>query len=1239
MPLNKDLLFQTLDEIINTPEKLSGGDELSGDQKERFREIIRLIGQITDKLSDPKNDLEIVPVLSGQCRDIMDEKGEPKRFYNIRDPVIQQLLNEKLKWDGSKFNMEHDYITDATTGQKGICLSMSKVQDASRYSTSRKIRRKVKTKLKNANNTLQDYKNFILDAEHLLTAVRVPEGNESNAYTDEDGKPVMVPHPHANQNVGGNTGITFPATVSLDQCGSSNTPEQCYIKQNWKGDQACIWTPHLRHLQPPLKDKEGKQAWSAIKSSACVDIRSVPFPTRAATPTDENASNSKRSLAGTDKGKEKDPYRLLQSSENPSGYVLSDADFENQKSEAVHAAYDHLKDYYDDSKMEQFNRTANGMYPQGVRVPVFFDNAGDSTFRPKQWNAQDLVNGQFGRAQAAAATSIQRMFRKKKVTGVKMPNKAKAKIDAQYKKHESAYKKYQQTLYALVKDATDDDDKVMETYQSLLKQKKKYDGSTMRMIWEEEILANQIDNIEGGKKGVFSKSFSENFIALDNISLYVTYQLAKEFPTYFVDDTDLGVLLLADQRDKHRPVLVTKDQGECDAALVNIGLEYAKVDMKKRKPIYHDINFPERIKKENLKTIKTDKSLADFLGGIQSKEEMYSAVGAYMKGERPVSELFQKPLDPLKMPKKLVDKSYAVLWGGGSAGDYDGYGNYLESGAGRGAKSGAKKKKKKKKKKGETKEETPPDALQKEETEQLQKATDVSKISRSPSATKEVGDVPGNKSFNKLLVQMGEHEEGSASTGCHFQVGAYQVMLLKGAAKGGHLQTALAMINRIYSKTNQNMVDSQDPEEQTAKGLKKLTANQETLLEMMMRPDLAIGTDEKERGVNLWKDLRIAVREVAFNYPIYKWIKYHAKDKSELSDEQKKKNGELQQQIAIDGVSKVDKKLNENPEFWKKFTSMAYPSVFYQFDQGDDTKNMFIKMAKGTDDGKEGWVYASNAKAYDDAKAGLHREIENLKKGSESQANYQTAYAVLWGWATAPLETGADYAESVRKMYNDGGATEILTKTITGDMNAFYENTAIKNAKIKLDTARAKYEEFEGQFQDLDSQTKLYKAARDHVTKGGTYKTIDGAKDLFEGVNNYQILLDNGYLESVVGTGAIEMLTRLQLFSPGKFEYWVDTEKGIVYPHSAEIETTPDWSKFYETNANVQGVKVSFEVDTIRKVVEQQDGSNAPDALKNMLAWVDKHHNNLDVYLKKHQKQLEQWRNLVGAPGGIATKK
>lgn len=1292
MPINKDLLFQTLDEIINTPEKLAGGVDLTEAQKQRYLEIIELIGQITDKLSDPKNDLEIVPVLSGHCSQIMDKEGKPKKFYNINDPVIQQILNEGLKWEDGKYTMQHNYITDATTGQKGICVSMSDIKDASTYTTSKKIRRKVRTKLKNANNTLQDYKNFIVDAEHLLTAIRVPEGNASKTYTDDEGKPVMVKHPHAGQNIDG-AGITFPPKVSLDQCGSSETPEQCYLKQNWKGDQACIWTPHLRHLQPPLEGDADK-AWKGIKSSACVDIRSVPFPTRAATPTDENASNSSRSLAGTKD--DKDPYRLLQSSDNPSGYVLTDADFENDKSKAVTAAYDYLRDYYDDSKMEKFSRTANNKYPQGVRIPVFFDNAGDSTFIPRQWNAKNLANGQYGEAQAAAAISIQRMFRKKKATGVKMPKNAEKKINGQYEKHGRAFQKYKEVLYALISKNEDDDDEKLRKFQRLLKEKKQYDGDTMRMIWEEEILANQIDLDGTGKKGVFPESFSKNFIALDNISLYVTYHLAKEFPTYFTDDTDLGVLLLADQRDKHRPVLVTKDEGDCDAALVNIGLEYAKVDMKKRKPIYAKGD-------KSGGTIKTDKTLGEFLGGIQSKEEMYSAVDVYMKGERPISELFNKPLDPLKMPKKLVDKSYAVLWAGGSAEDYDGFGKYLEGGAltdfmtksvnkiaVETKKTGKKltkeeflealqkaytaegntmsnkedtlneayksyettyddlvvavKAKVETKVEPNTDDENAPPKVNADTKSQVQSAKDAPTIERTTKPTqKQVGDVPGKKSFNKLLVQMGEHKEGNSS-GCHFPVGVYQVMVLKGAAKGGHLQKALAMIKRIYSKTNKNMGGKPDDPKgakETTKRLRNLTANEETLLEMMMRPDLAVGENENDKGINLWKDLRIAVREVVFNYPIYKWIKYHAKDSSKLSPEQKTKNGALMQRIAVDGVPKIDKSLNEDPKEWKTFTSKAYPSVFYQFDQGDDTKNMFIKMAKGTDDGKEGWVYASNSQAYEDAKAELQKEIEKLKKGSESQANYQTAYAAIWGWATAPLETGKDYAESVKKMYNEGGVGEILKKTITGDVNAFYENTAIKAAKEKLDKARVEYEKFEGKFQNLDSQTKLYKAARDYVTKRGTYKTIDGTKDLFDGVDKSQTLLDNGYLESVVGTQAIEMLTRLQLFAPGKFEYRVDTEKGIIYPYSKEIDEKEDyeWGKFYTTSADTKSVKVTFEVDTIRKVMETQDGSNAPDALKNMLAWVDKHHNKLGGFLTKHQKQLEQWRNLVGAPKGIATKK
>lgn len=1218
MPINKDLLFQTLNDIINSPEKLAGGDDLTKAQKDKYIEIIDLIKQITDKLSDPQNDLEIVPVLSGQCSQIMDKQGRPKKFYNITDPAIHNLLNESLKWENGKYTMQHDYITDAVTGQKGICVSMSEIVDASKYTHDPKLRRKVRTKLKSANNTLRDYKNFIVDAEHLLTAVRVPEGNASKSYTDDEGKPVMVEHPHAGETITG-AGIKFPNTVSLDQCASSQTPEQCYLKQNWKGDQACIWTPHLRHLQPPLKGNAEK-AWNAIKSSACVDIRSVPFPTRAATPADENASNASRSFTGKDP-EGKDPYRSLQSSDNPSGYVLTDADFENNKSQAVTAAYEHLKDYYDDSKMEKFSRTANNKYPQGVRIPVFFDNAGESTFRPSQWNAQKLATGEFGQAQALAATSIQRVFRKKKVLGAKMPDKAKAKIDDSYKKHGLAFQKYKQTLYALVDENEDDDDEKLRKFQKLLKAKKEYDGNTMRMIWEEEILANQIDIDNKGNKGVFEESFSKNFIALDNISLYVTYQLAKDFPSYFTDDTDLGVLLLADQRDKDRPVLVTKDdQGACDAALVKIGLEYAKVDMKTRKPIYAKGD-------QKGGTIKTDKTLAEFLGGIKSKEEMYSAVDVYMKGERPVSELFNKPLDPLKMPKKLVKKSYAVLWGGGSAEDYDDFGNYLEGGA-----NG-----------GDDDNEGDKPTVDDKTKSKVKSANKVEAVTRNRTKKRDgkVEDVPGKKSFNKLLVQMGEHEEGSQSSGCHFPVGVYQVMVLKGAAKGGHLQKALAMIKRIYSKTNQNMGGKPDElkgAKETTKKLRNLTADEETLLEMMMRPDLAVGEKEKEKGVNLWKDLRIAVREVVFNYPLYKWIKYHAKDISKLSDEQKKKNGDLMQRIAVDGVSKIDKALNEDPEKWKAFTSLAYPSVFYQFEQAHEKENMFIKMAT-EEDKKEGWVYASNARAYEEAKAELHKEIQKLKKEKASQTKFEAASAALWGWLSAPVTTAEDYKNSLENMWNKGGAKEILTNTLKGNIQDFYEGTTIGAAKKKLDAAREKYEEFEDNFQKLGSATKLYKTARDYVTKGGTYHTMDG-KNLFDGVKNSENLLKNGYLESVVGTQAIEMLTRLQLFAPNEFTYRVDTEKGIIYPYNMVIdENNVKWDEFYTKKADTKSVKVTFEVDTIRKIMETQDGSNAPAALKNMLAWVDKHHNKLGTFLSKHKKQLDQWRNLVGAPKGIATKK
>ena len=68
-------------------------------------------------------------------------------------------------------------------------------------------------------------------------------------------------------------------------------------------------------------------------------------------------------------------------------------------------------------------------------------------------------------------------------------------------------------------------------------------------------------------------------------------------------------------------------------------------------------------------------------------------------------------------------------------------------------------------------------------------------------------------------------------------------------------------------------------------------------------------------------------------------------------------------------------------------------------------------------------------------------------------------------------------------------------------------------------------------------------------------------------------------MESVVGTQAIEMLTRLQLFAPNEFTYRVDTEKGIIYPYKKEIdENTVKWDDFYTEKANTNSVKVTFEV-------------------------------------------------------------
>ncbi len=1275
MPINQELLFKALNEIINQPEKLVGGEKMNEKQKAYYTKVYDQILQLYNTVSNPENDAEIIPVFTGQCSQLIDKEGVPKKFYNVSDPVIQNILKESLKWDKKqkKYVMEHTYITDSKTGQKGVCLSMSEMKDAHKYSTNKKVRRKIKAKVKNLGTTLKSYHDYIKDAEHILSAVRVPEGNESNAYVGESGSPIEVDHPSAGVQLSSGSG-KYPDKVSLDQCAASVTAEQCYVKQNWKGDQACMWMPHLRHLAPDLND-EAKKAWEDLKTSACVDIRTVPFPSRPATPTDERAANSNQKLAGD---KElNDPYRILQSSKNPNGYVLSDKDFENLKQNEVINKYIHppkeIKKFYEE-KYETFSKTANGLYPQGVRIPVFFDNAMDSTYKygTKEWDGSALIKGEYGRRQADAAVSIQRIFRKKKMTNVVLPKKAKQKIDAQYQKHSEAFETYKQILLKTLKEknAKQESNKIKEDdipakFERLLKKKREKLPGTDLMVWEHEILSDTIDldfgssPLQGGDKvkGELT-NLKKTFVALENISLYTTYQLAQKFSENFTEQ-DLATLLLADQRDSKRPMLLTNDD-DCDAALIQLGLDYKK-RQGTRKPIYTTDEDPTKTTRE---VIKAKGSFKDFISNVNSSEEMLEAIEMYKTGQRPIEEVFDEPMSAFDMPPKMLKKSYAVLWAGGAADEYDEFGKLLEGGAlmdtyiiqiaNRKGKKLSKaefitelQKLYKKNNKTMT---TDDKKLKKayDDYDDIFVAVEAKQEPAKQETSTSSSDGASSGKFKGLLERKTGFKEGSGGK-CHYVVGPYQLMVLKGAAKGGQLQAALTMIKKTYgSKGFESDDGAKTPPKNEIKKevLQSITADEETLLEMMLRPDKAAndGEDPKDTKTSSlfskYKTLRIAVREIAFNYPLHKWIRYHAKDENKLTAEQKTANGKMMDAITL-GKAVYEKTLNEDKEEWKKFAISAYPSILYEFHAADD--NAFVRMVKE----KKGWgIWASDLEKINKEKQEIHDLLERTAATANvdnSLTNQLTALTAAW-W-NSPVNQAYDVWKNAKKILEKGGLAEEAINALQGDFTNW--NTKAMEEQRKKDRAAAKEreEELRKQIENLEFYTNKYKKAREKVAKG-PFKDLVTGKD-FTFAQGDKVPVVSNPLERCVGTRAVEMLTRLQLFAPGQFEYHVDQTKGIVIPvlKSKNLQEQigyekDQWTTFFKDNVGKSIVTNEIDLKDIRQAIEKPENV-LNETLKRMVNWIVANRGKLSTYLQSKEKAMmgfTTWRNELGAPKGIANK-
>ncbi len=630
-----------------------------------LQELVAKLKEFKETLGIKGTNAKAVETFVDSCEQIATEerlKKVPMEYSHIIETILERAPEDK--YDGAAWR--NTFAIDGNSGKMHQCVPLEVYQEMMKIEKEPEEQKRHYSEAESFNHMLLETHNLLMNEDRIIRSLEVPTGSEADSYTDKDGKRVMVEPATINRDKDpSGKNIKYPAEISIDQCGAQKTPEQCYLRRDEKGEQACLYMPHLAHLDPPLEG-DAKKAWETLKTSACVDKRVVPFKMRNATGVDEKALRNQDKL-----NKEQETYQIGTELKD-SDIIQSDKSYDTLEAD-VHEFCKKVNCQFDTYKAETaFN--AN----QGNLVPVFFDKQGNSTYMSGLYDEYSLKHGVYGE-RVAEMQATMRKFAQKVVDGrgrSKYPDRIKAKLDKAYKIH----KEQMDILRAELKGMRTDVQK--KWLGNALFDKLQRDGKDgQKELAVDRLRYSDLENIE------MIKDYSDvielsKFVKYNDILAREVFEFAKELAqkkTIRENKAAIKKLLELSMDDKERPLLETKEKEECQAVLDNLVGDFYKInDGQGYIPVLSS-RKPMSVKQEGKATEKATNDLQNYLEKEtddleEKKPEDWKATGNEEHFEAPAR---RHAITLAEMPEPLANKMFIVLSGGGDPSLYNNFGEYV----------------------------------------------------------------------------------------------------------------------------------------------------------------------------------------------------------------------------------------------------------------------------------------------------------------------------------------------------------------------------------------------------------------------------------------------------------------------------------------------------------------------------------------------------------------------------------
>lgn len=507
---------------------IAGGVELSdSDRKNAIKALKALKAQIE------KGEDEAPLLLVENCREA-GFANLPNKYMGILDKMLGQGSSKYLLGEAKK-----TFAYDSGSREFVQCVPY-KTLELARELDQKKIDKNHDT-VGRLLRVLVKFEKSWKKVMHQTNSLTVPL-TKNDEYTDEKGN-VVVKTPLGANKEAGKAG-TIPGTVPLNSCLAAQTAEECDARLDGPyGDPgACLWMPYYQHLEGPEgDDDEQKDAWTALKQTACVPKDKVPFPMRKMDDKDFEALTEGKMRKN---GEYDQRLKMMKpaSDANTFSGKIQQSQFNDDRDDA-----------YSLGKIKQEFRLETALLPKGRDAP-YFDSA--------KFNRQKKIEDLFKSAptkKRLMARALENQYIQMVATSEQTPQRVKNKMQQSADRYKQISEKILNQLDA----------------DTILK-KMKTNENTGNYQWEDEV----------------DRTVYPDFVPILERYARAVYELAKAGELSQDDITKIVSRGSAD-RDR-RSLLVTKKDKDCDSVLTKLVKVNGKAMPAKQQPIMEITDLDKR---------------------------------------------------------------------------------------------------------------------------------------------------------------------------------------------------------------------------------------------------------------------------------------------------------------------------------------------------------------------------------------------------------------------------------------------------------------------------------------------------------------------------------------------------------------------------------------------------------------------------------------------------------------------